>query len=952
MLGRDRDEPTEEELELLQTLDKPGWKCGLHDPDFAEPLESTLHLERGMRYGLRFECEDESLNFSRLLAHFTFEPRDQIRDGRVLALVDQLAGQSPGGSGAAGGGLGVHLLVADSNEERDCLLSLLACLRDDPRRLRARKKAMFGCLPAPTCGAGGCVSVPKAMVRRKKKKKSKAGGDDQLGSGSAAAPGAQHLSVAGQSTPRTVLPAMAALQSHVKSEWEKMVHLRGRKQSGAYKFPLGFPATPKAGSMPWGHNPSTESLDSAAKTAKKPGVPPGFLDSERCALVLGRLFKAQECKELAKRSSVFVAGSHIIDVGDETEKWAKTWAEFFASTMGGSVGWQALWFAVEDMIMVRQLWEEPCLQKYLKDGSCLGGVTLGNWRWFLVQVQDEARDTVEAAEAYLKGMKPPDADDRGNMSLLGLAKYLTSPANGFFDPRRCRQTSDMSRPLCDYWIATAHHVHTDFGGGASRPLMAVDDAADGNSNEASAWEPKNTLEAILHSGCRAVGLAVEWVREGRDKGAFYVLLQQDRMPFSEALEALSNTAFKRATTPLILVLHLGRLSPAHSAQVPAQLQAHLGPLLFRSDRSGEEDCRTMRTEAASFNNSNLPSPDEAREKIIVVLAPCAKGWDPALEPEVPPALRPGLPVTPGVVGINSIDALSAWQNAGKDFTIWTGSPFDKELPHALLDEVYVNFVPCDELRMLERGKHQHLVEYHRNYLTLAFPVAPRAAPANFNPATAWNCGVQMAAVGVSLGSSDGAVLAHAGRFCEDNGGCGYVLKPSSLRMEVGRLQTDGGALAKSDQRVRLEIRLLAARAPPRVGESASLVSVAVSVWGASADCARQVYKPVRPEPSGLLAWPEALPAADRSAPKPLSFSIGNPGCAVLVLELLELDATLGGTRRAAFFAAPVDGLRQGLRWAPLWTLGPMGDPRPTPYGRMSGVLVHAAIKSEPRVAAR
>jgi len=289
-----------------------------------------------------------------------------------------------------------------------------------------------------------------------------------------------------------------------------------------------------------------------------------------------------------------------------------------------------------------------------------------------------------------------------------------------------------------------------------------------------------------------------------------------------------------------------------------------------------------------------------------------------------------------------LEAVAAWEEASRRFACWQGRPLDGRFPQQLPSERAAHFVPCDELRALERRKPQQMTEYHRQYLTIAFPVAPRKAPANFNPGAAWACGVQAAALSLSSGCGDGAVLAHCGRFAQDNGGCGYVLKPPHLRS--GAAPDDGPAVGG----LRLDLRILAARALPRLAPEAP-VAVAVSVWGATRDCARQSYAPMRLV-GGVVDWPEARPSEDGTLPKPMSFAIASPSAAVLLVELLTLTSSSqgggGGYRRLCFFAAPVDGLRPGLRWVPLWIGGCGGEVRPTRCGPLSGLLAHATMRPE------
>merc|ERR1712216_968997 len=80
----------------------------------------------------------------------------------------------------------------------------------------------------------------------------------------------------------------------------------------------------------------------------------------------------------------------------------------------------------------------------------------------------------------------------------------------------------------------------------------------------------------------------------------------------------------------------------------------------------------------------------------------------------------------------------------------------------------------------------------RHYMTLSYPVTLRSVPTNFNPAVAWSVGIQMAAIMLGAGGC-GAALAHAGRFAQDNGGCGYVLKPPHLRPGAHADDDDDGS---------------------------------------------------------------------------------------------------------------------------------------------------------------
>jgi len=235
-----------------------------------------------------------------------------------------------------------------------------------------------------------------------------------------------------------------------------------------------------------------------------------------------------------------------------------------------------------------------------------------------------------------------------------------------------------------------------------------------------------------------------------------------------------------------------------------------------------------------------------------------------------------------------------------------------------------------------------MTEHHCQHLTFAFPMTVRQHPLNFNPASAWTVGVQMVALahpGSTIGAPadyDGVVHVHVGRFAQENGGSGYVLKPPHLRNEEG---------AKEEEPWELRIRCIAGRAIPRSDGMPGLcdkpMGLAIAIWGASKDCNRRIYRPVHRE-GPTVVWSLATDkdsTSDDEDSSSVVFQVSSPQTATIVFEVTEVDANTGVTQRAAFFAAPVEGLRAGFRWIPLWRPG-MQFVEPTRFAQLAGILVH------------
>ncbi|CAK8999987.1 unnamed protein product [Durusdinium trenchii] len=843
-----REQPDPHEIDLYEKLlSREGLACGVLDPDFADPLDGKLTLERGFRYTLQLDCEDESLNLCRVVGSMRCEPRDGVSGFGFALLEADLPGQK-------GSSQEIRVLVFAEECNRNALLALLEHLTDH-RSFRRRGASLLAWLPTG-CMAGclsGCVGRGKA-------------------------PGLPHEF--SDNSPR--LRSESSFARHRPEKEAASAHLEGLK---AYARQLWDRQTVtgslrKSGSLgdlstalrQYSRRKETKDTKESKDTKEARSSTPAGKDKDN-------KLPANDCAVLLHRL--------LLEMDPSGDGQAVAGFELFRL----STSFEEFWDVLQSMLLIDALLAEPKLQSRFGDtGTPV--MTLEKWSWFLVQVQNEERAVVEAAASQLKAMEEPYVDS-GQLTIAGLSVNLCVQKNSAIRPDLCEKSCEMDRPISDYWISTAHHV-----------ILETVEADVPHPPSSPVAEEGNMLEPflqLLQDGCRCFSLALVESTELQDKTKLQVVLQKKRVSFADVLELLAAVGFRMSEYPILLVLSLHQLvSPTQRGEVAELVYDKLGERLWRSSR-------------------DLPSPEEAKNHVVVVLAPNCD-VDPGLES--PTAQRGGVNST-----VEESEVMEAWQEAAKNFTVWCGQVFDRTFAQKLPGENSVGFLPSDELRSLAEFKQQSMLEYHRQYLSLSFPVAPRQAPVNYNPAAAWSCGVQMAALTLGCGGSgcDGAVLAHTGLFSL-NGGCGYVLKPAFLR------NSSGAQAAAQPKPIYLEVRLVAARAVP--GIDAPLpkgpVVLSASIWGAPTDCARQDYHPVKA--TGLvICWPDAAG---------LGFNVASPHAAILVVELFELDQK-GGYRRVAFSAAAVHGLRQGLRWLPL--LSPRGGRRATSHGALSGMLAHITL---------
>lgn len=110
---------------------------------------------------------------------------------------------------------------------------------------------------------------------------------------------------------------------------------------------------------------------------------------------------------------------------------------------------------------------------------------------------------------------------------------------------------------------------------------------------------------------------------------------------------------------------------------------------------------------------------------------------------------------------------------GTKFRTWEESM--ASLPHHMH-----SFSESRVINLFKRNQQQKWVIYNQTHLSRAFPSGTRIDSSNFSPILAWSAGCQMAALNIQ--TPDEALFVNVGRFRE-NGGVGYVLKPSILMMK-------------------------------------------------------------------------------------------------------------------------------------------------------------------------
>ncbi|KAJ8002601.1 hypothetical protein DPEC_G00160590 [Dallia pectoralis] len=137
--------------------------------------------------------------------------------------------------------------------------------------------------------------------------------------------------------------------------------------------------------------------------------------------------------------------------------------------------------------------------------------------------------------------------------------------------------------------------------------------------------------------------------------------------------------------------------------------------------------------------------------------------------------RPGQLPSPEKAAVVA-DALS-------NLVVYTKSVKFRSFAHSREHQRYFENTSLGEkkARKLAKTSAVEFLQHNMAFITRIYPAGSRTLSSNYNPQEFWNVGSQLVALNVqSLGRP---MDLNNGRF-QDNGRCGYVLKPNFLRMDV------------------------------------------------------------------------------------------------------------------------------------------------------------------------
>lgn len=211
----------------------------------------------------------------------------------------------------------------------------------------------------------------------------------------------------------------------------------------------------------------------------------------------------------------------------------------------------------------------------------------------------------------------------------------------------------------------------------------------------------------------------------------------------------------------------------------------------------------------------------------------------------------------------------------------------------------------NKLRTLARRTNRRKwAIYNQSHMSRSYPAGSRVDSSNYLPILPWSVGTQMVALNVQ--TADAALLLNDGRF-RQNGGCGYVLKPSGL---IDSQEGNGG-----DGPMKLSIRVLSGSCLPKANEARTGDCINPYVKVAVYDVQNGIKETVTSFQTNFVPVNGFFPIWNSEK---FHFRIENYESAMVQLSVLDKKSSTSNDELIASSSIPISCLRRGLRSVQLY----------------------------------
>ncbi|KAM9352195.1 1-phosphatidylinositol 4,5-bisphosphate phosphodiesterase zeta-1-like [Symphorus nematophorus] len=382
---------------------------------------------------------------------------------------------------------------------------------------------------------------------------------------------------------------------------------------------------------------------------------------------------------------------------------------------------------------------------------------------FLHKEQMELTANEETAESLIDRYEIEEtARESRSMTFEGFLRYMESKDCCVFNQAHTSVYQDMDQPLSSYFISSSHNTYL------------TGDQLVGKSH-------LDAYVCALRKGCRCLEIDC-WDGPDMEPVVYHGYTLTNKILFKDVITTVEQHAFEVSAYPVILSLenHCSREQQEAMAQY---LISILGDKLLRTplehpttgDLPSPNECQDLKYKILIKNKKLRPQvKTEAEESVD-------EGEDDEEEDDEEDEYQQTKAKfwSPRKAGSKTKKKKVVVAEALSDLVIYTRSVKFVSFSHAKDNQNYCENTSVAEkkARKLAKASGSDFVQHNQRFLSRIYPAGSRTSSSNYSPQEFWNVGSQLVALNFqSLGFP---MDLNDGRF-QDNGGCGYILKPAVL----------------------------------------------------------------------------------------------------------------------------------------------------------------------------